>query len=67
MLRGFSEDLRMERTESEPTSKSETETEPESKTMIRFRDFKFGNTQPTFTCSKLTIEVLEQGKKYVQS
>ena len=24
-------------------------------------------TQPTFTCSKLTIETLEQGVKYVQS
>ena len=23
-------------------------------------------TQPTFTCSKLTIEILEQGVKYVQ-
>ena len=23
--------------------------------------------QPTFTCSKLTIETLEQGVKYVQS
>ena len=25
------------------------------------------NTQPAFTCSKLTIEALEQGVKYVQS
>ena len=25
------------------------------------------NTQPVFTCSKLTIEILEQGVKYVQS
>ena len=25
------------------------------------------STQPTFTCSKLTIEALEQGVKYVQS
>ena len=25
------------------------------------------NTQPAFTCSKLTIEILEQGVKYVQS
>ena len=25
------------------------------------------NTQPAFTCSKLTIETLEQGVKYVQS
>ena len=24
-------------------------------------------TQPEFTCSKLTIETLEQGEKYVQS
>ena len=24
-------------------------------------------SQPTFTCSKLTIETLEQGVKYVQS
>ena len=24
-------------------------------------------TQPTFACSKLTIETLEQGAKYVQS
>ena len=24
-------------------------------------------TQPAFTCSKLTIETLEQGVKYVQS
>ena len=26
-----------------------------------------GHTQPAFTCSKLTIETLEQGVKYVQS
>ena len=25
------------------------------------------NSQPAFTCSKLTIETLEQGVKYVQS
>ena len=25
------------------------------------------NTQPAITCSKLTIETLEQGVKYVQS
>ena len=25
------------------------------------------NTQPEFACSKLTIETLEQGVKYVQS
>ena len=24
-------------------------------------------TQPTFTCSKLTIETLEEGVKYIQS
>ena len=24
-------------------------------------------SQPVFTCSKLTIEILEQGVKYVQS
>ena len=24
-------------------------------------------SQPTFTCSKLTVETLEQGAKYVQS
>ena len=27
----------------------------------------FMHTQPAFTCSKLTIETLEQGVKYVQS
>ena len=26
-----------------------------------------GSTQPTITCSKLTIETIEQGVKYVQS
>ena len=26
-----------------------------------------GNSQPAITCSKLTIETLEQGVKYVQS
>ena len=25
------------------------------------------SSQPAFTCSKLTIEILEQGVKYVQS
>ena len=25
------------------------------------------STQPAFTCSKLTVEILEQGVKYVQS
>ena len=29
--------------------------------------FKVVSTQPAFTCSKLTIETLEQGVKYVQS
>ena len=28
---------------------------------------KINRTQPTFTCSKLTIETLEQDVKYVQS
>ena len=28
---------------------------------------KYQKTQPAFTCSKLTIETLEQGVKYVQS
>ena len=28
---------------------------------------KSANTQPAFTCSKLTIETLEHGVKYVQS
>ena len=28
---------------------------------------KTGISQPTITCSKLTIETLEQGVKYVQS
>ena len=30
-------------------------------------DLKSGTSQPAFTCSKLTIETLEQGVKYVQS
>ena len=30
-------------------------------------EFKFIATQPAITCSKLTIETLEQGVKYVQS
>ena len=29
--------------------------------------FPLCQTQPAFTCSKLTIETLEQGVKYVQS
>ena len=32
-----------------------------------FTNLDFIITQPTFTCSKLTIETLEQGVKYVQS
>ena len=28
---------------------------------------KQDRSQPAFTCSKLTIETLEQGEKYVQS
>ena len=28
---------------------------------------EFHDTQPAITCSKLTIETLEQGVKYVQS
>ena len=28
---------------------------------------EFGKSQPTFTCSKLTIEAIEQEVKYVQS
>ena len=35
------------------------------------RDFQFNSfhatTQPEITCSKLTMETLEQGVKYVQS
>ena len=27
----------------------------------------YATSQPAFTCSKLTIEILEQGVKYVQS
>ena len=37
-----------------------------SKTMQTFYDLLF-ITQPAITCSKLTIETLEQGVKYVQS
>ena len=29
--------------------------------------FQTSATQPTITCSKLTIEILKQGVKYVQS
>ena len=28
---------------------------------------RIGDTQPAFICSKLTIETLEQGVKYIQS
>ena len=31
------------------------------------RKYSECTTQPAFTCSKLTIETLEQGVKYVQS
>ena len=31
------------------------------------KEDELGETQPAFTCSKLTIETLEQGVKYVQS
>ena len=30
-------------------------------------EFLIWKSQPEFTCSKLTIETLEQGMKYVQS
>ena len=32
-----------------------------------FRGYRLGIFQPTITCSKLIIETLEQGVKYVQS
>ena len=35
--------------------------------MIILSNLKKPETQPAFTCSKLTIETLEQGVKYVQS
>ena len=40
-----------------------------SKTTISLNDCNSTNvhTQPAITCSKLTIETLEQGVKYVQS
>ena len=34
---------------------------------IIIKNTKKLQTQPAFTCSKLTIETLEQGVKYVQS
>ena len=34
---------------------------------ITIKDKKKSNTQPVFAGSKLTIEALEQGVKYVQS
>ena len=36
------------------------------KSRLRIRKCK-SRTQPAFTCSKLTIETIEQGVKYVQS
>ena len=33
----------------------------------KLNDAKTARTQPAFTCSKLTIETLEKGVKYVQS
>ena len=35
--------------------------------MLRSFAVRLSGTQPTLTCSKLTIETLEQGVKYVQS
>ena len=32
-----------------------------------FHSWKAAPTRPAFTCSKLTIEILEHGVKYVQS
>ena len=37
-----------------------------SSTFLYFETFSY-NTQPAITCSKLTIETLEQGVKYAQS
>ena len=34
---------------------------------VNLAKFSRTATQPAFTCSKLTIETLEQGVKYVQS
>ena len=34
---------------------------------LAIKIFKIEQTQPAITCSKLTIETLEQGVKYVQS
>ena len=34
---------------------------------LKKRTLEARTTQPAFTCSKLTIETLEQGVKYVQS
>ena len=36
-------------------------------TLLLLTSNKSGVTQPAVTCSKLTIETLEQGVKYVQS
>ena len=37
--------------------------------LFQFKSFKiiYQATQPAFTCSKLTIDTVEQGVKYVQS
>ena len=35
--------------------------------LLSIKDKKLDYTQPAITCSKLTIETLEQGVKYVQS
>ena len=34
---------------------------------LRYKSSIFDVSQPAFTCSKLTIETLEQGVKHVQS
>ena len=34
---------------------------------IKLKFYHVVTSQPAFTCSKLTIETLEQGVKYVQS
>ena len=35
--------------------------------VLRLVSIYFDRPQPAFTCSKLTMETLEQGVKYVQS
>ena len=37
------------------------------KTNLHLYEFCLNSSQPAITCSKLTIETLEQGVKYVQS